>query len=58
MEIRISFQKQTNATFLLQNYDLWTISNGEKWNFTGASYVKSGNSLAPHNWAHTSFFTS
>ena len=36
-EYRISFQKQKkNATFYLQNYDLWKISKGEQCHFAGA----------------------
>ena len=26
---------QKNATFLFQNCDLWSISKGDRWNFTG-----------------------
>ena len=29
---------QKNATFLFQNCDLWSISKGDRWNFTGEPF--------------------
>ena len=29
---------QKTATFLFQNCDLWSISKGDRWNFTGEPY--------------------
>ena len=51
MEDRISFQKQKPATFSLQNYDLWKISNGEQWHFTGA--MSSQATACHHITGHT-----
>ena len=31
-------QNAKNRTFLFQNYDLWSISKGDRWNFTGEPF--------------------
>ena len=53
---RISFQKKKRNVLASK---LRPVKDFKWWTMTlYRSYVKSGNSLAPHNWAHTRVFTS
>ena len=59
MDVRISFQKQNTAIINVLASKLRPVKDFKWWTMTlYRSYVKSGNSLAPHNWEHTRVFTS
>ena len=49
LKTKKNFQIQKASTFWLQNGDLWSISKGEKWNFTEEPF-KFWKNVWQHQW--------